>query len=134
MRCWTTKDTPGLSPLDRKYGLAVFSQGWTTGIVALGVFSAILEKWRWSQPTSKENQRNWFSRKKKIFKIQELNSVCQWENDQDTITILMNPQQKLTNQEWSNPRIEKNWTETLALKISTSTMNIRTENQGFNTK
>ena len=66
MRCWTTKDTPGLSPLDRKYGLAVFSQGWTTGIVALGVFSVILEKLRWSQPTSKENQRSWFSWEKKI--------------------------------------------------------------------
>ena len=49
--------------------------------------------------------------------------------------ILMNPQQKSTNWEWSNPRIaKKNWIETLRLKISISIMNTITENQGFNTK
>ena len=75
MRCWTTKDTPGLSPLDRKNGLAVFSQGWTMGIVALGVFSVILVKmkwWRISQPTKSKsrngkNQELIFLRKKKKF-------------------------------------------------------------------
>ena len=67
MRCWTTKDTPGLSPVDRKNGLAVFSQGWTIGIVALGVFSVILVKmkwWRRSQPTSEEKSRIDFLEKK----------------------------------------------------------------------
>ena len=44
MRCWTTRETPGLSPLDKKNGLDAFSQGWTVGTEALEALSVILNK------------------------------------------------------------------------------------------
>ena len=97
MRCWTTKDTPGLSPLDRKNGLAVFSQGWTMGTVALGVFSVILVEmkwWRRSQPTKSKSRngeiKNWFPRERKgEKKFQEARTEILCDNNE---TIKMQSQ------------------------------------------
>ena len=93
MRCWTTKDTPGLSPLDRKNGLAVFSQGWTMGTVALGVFSVILDKkkWRRSQPTKTrtETEKSRIDFLEKGRRIQEAKTEILCDDDE---TIKMQPQ------------------------------------------
>ena len=58
MRCCTTNDTPGLSLLDKKYGLEEFSYGWIDGTEVLEVLSAISSNSDVKSRMSKCNQES----------------------------------------------------------------------------